>query len=302
MSLIGRRPGVVVNGVQRMRTFHCFWCQACQRTVRIAYRNPNGSSCPFCFNALHYELDISRPRLVTNLEPSPATQLMNNLALMLDTSVMQQTNYFDRRTRWETENEDWITLRFVRPMHPPRLLPPPENSSPQANGMLTNATVENALDEFVNHEMVQTNRQGPPPAPASAIETLPMVNITQTQLKDDPNCPICKDEFVLDEEVRELPCKHFYHSCCIVPWLLLHNTCPVCRYELQGNSSDDLQYENYVNDFHFEEMTNTLNWFWSHLVSLRPIRAFLNWTHRHLDSQQNDTGESSSWWRSWLVL
>ncbi|KAJ7946646.1 E3 ubiquitin-protein ligase RING1-like [Quillaja saponaria] len=170
----------------------------------------------------------------------------------------------DRGTQLETENEDWIALRF-RPTRLPRLLPSPENLVPQPNGVVNNATLENGLNEFVDG-IVQNNRRGPPPAPASAIEALPTLKIAQT---------------------------------------LLHNTCPVCRYELQGIANNDLQDEHYGNDFCFEEVTNTLNLFWSHLTSYRPFRAFLDWVHRHLDFQENHTSESSSgwrWWRrSWLV-
>ncbi|CAL9042989.1 unnamed protein product [Musa banksii] len=70
-------------------------------------------------------------------------------------------------------------------------------------------------------------RLGPSSAPAASIDALPIVCIS-----DDaslPACAICKDDFPLHASARRLPCSHLYHSDCIVPWLSLHNSCPICR-------------------------------------------------------------------------
>ncbi|XP_057508869.1 E3 ubiquitin-protein ligase RING1-like [Actinidia eriantha] len=85
------------------------------------------------------------------------------------------------------------------------------------------------------------NRYGTPPASKSAVENLPSVTVDDGLLSSDlAQCAVCKDDFERGMEVKQMPCKHVYHSDCIVPWLELHNSCPVCRYELP---TDDPDYE-----------------------------------------------------------
>ncbi|KAL2533038.1 E3 ubiquitin-protein ligase RING1-like [Abeliophyllum distichum] len=86
------------------------------------------------------------------------------------------------------------------------------------------------------------NRYGTPPASKSAVDGLPDIKVTEELLASDSSqCAVCKDSFELKEEVKQIPCKHIYHKDCILPWLELHNSCPVCRYELP---TDDPDYEN----------------------------------------------------------
>lgn len=85
------------------------------------------------------------------------------------------------------------------------------------------------------------NRYGTPPASKSAIQALPVIKITNDLMDSDSSqCAVCKDSFELGEEAKQMPCKHIYHSDCILPWLEMHNSCPVCRYELP---TDDPDYE-----------------------------------------------------------
>ncbi|KAL9420897.1 hypothetical protein AB3S75_038466 [Citrus x aurantiifolia] len=46
------------------------------------------------------------------------------------------------------------------------------------------------------------------------------------------SCAICKDEFSLHSEAKQLPCNHLYHSECILPWLSHQSSCPLCRFQL----------------------------------------------------------------------
>ncbi|GER38432.1 RING/U-box superfamily protein [Striga asiatica] len=85
------------------------------------------------------------------------------------------------------------------------------------------------------------NRYGTPPASKTAVKGLPDISITQEMLASDSSqCAVCKDSFGLKEVAKQMPCKHIYHKDCILPWLELHNSCPVCRYELP---TDDPDYE-----------------------------------------------------------
>lgn len=46
------------------------------------------------------------------------------------------------------------------------------------------------------------------------------------------SCAICLDDFDTNNKIRQLPCGHIFHSCCIVPWLLTCNsTCPLCKHD-----------------------------------------------------------------------
>ncbi|KAG2238590.1 hypothetical protein Bca4012_023062 [Brassica carinata] len=70
-------------------------------------------------------------------------------------------------------------------------------------------------------------RHGTLPARKEAVENLPTVEICEPL-----QCSVCLDDFSKGSEAKEMPCKHKFHVGCIVPWLELHSSCPVCRYEL----------------------------------------------------------------------
>lgn len=85
----------------------------------------------------------------------------------------------------------------------------------------------------------------PPPAAKTAVQTLTVVVISPEQADKGLKCPVCLLEFEEQETVREMPCKHLFHSGCILPWLGKTNSCPLCRLELPTDNPD---YEEFKKD------------------------------------------------------
>ncbi|CAI8606376.1 unnamed protein product [Vicia faba] len=108
-------------------------------------------------------------------------------------------------------------------------------------------TRDNSGDYFIGpgvtelfEQLSANDQRGPPPASRSSIAAIPTVKIASKHLQSDPSCPVCQDDFELGSDAKQMPCKHMFHPDCIVPWLVQHNTCPVCRQELppQGSSGN----------------------------------------------------------------
>lgn len=56
---------------------------------------------------------------------------------------------------------------------------------------------------------------------------------------EDAECCICLCPYDDGDELRELPCRHHFHSTCIDKWLHINATCPLCKLNIlkTGNQS-----------------------------------------------------------------
>ncbi|XP_066583701.1 E3 ubiquitin-protein ligase RNF115 isoform X3 [Prorops nasuta] len=95
------------------------------------------------------------------------------------------------------------------------------------------------LDAIVTQLLNQMDTTGPPPLPKNQIDEIPTINVSQIQIDSKLKCSVCWEDFILSEPVRQLPCQHLYHAPCIVPWLELHGTCPICRQSLGDQNSTE---------------------------------------------------------------
>lgn len=93
------------------------------------------------------------------------------------------------------------------------------------------------LDAIVTQLLNQMDGAGPPPMAQENIQDIPTVGVSQVLLDKNPNCSVCWEDFKLEEQVKQLECQHCFHNDCIVPWLQLHGTCPVCRKVLSGETA-----------------------------------------------------------------
>ncbi|KAM8992796.1 RING finger protein 215 isoform 3-T3 [Ara ararauna] len=50
------------------------------------------------------------------------------------------------------------------------------------------------------------------------------------------SCAVCLEQFHKSQWLRVLPCCHEFHRDCVDPWLLLQQTCPLCKRNILGES------------------------------------------------------------------
>ncbi|CAH1381561.1 unnamed protein product [Tenebrio molitor] len=73
-------------------------------------------------------------------------------------------------------------------------------------------------------------RQTPSSSASSSSNTIvKIIQINSEQRNANPRCPICWENFTVEERVAELPCNHIYHQPCIATWFQANNNCPICR-------------------------------------------------------------------------
>ncbi|KAL0365071.1 UNVERIFIED_CONTAM: putative E3 ubiquitin-protein ligase RHC1A [Sesamum angustifolium] len=246
-----RRSGVIGNEIQRTQTYHYYWCRRCQHSIRITTSNPDEALCPRC---------------IGRLEPSPSARVLDALAQMLGPPTRQQQNL--NRENQNGNRRAWTLRQFIGPDQPSEPTPPSES-------MQQNYSPDQRMTELIQ-ELPQNDRPNPLPAPESAIEGLPVVELNSEHLKDDSCCPVCKEEFEVGARATELPCKHLYHSECIVPWLHTHNTCPVCRHEVRG-SSDNENNSHHNNNLHHNNNADPENSSQMDPFPLRPFSLVASW-------------------------
>ncbi|XWS63285.1 hypothetical protein CRYUN_Cryun06bG0082200 [Craigia yunnanensis] len=247
-----------------------FFCYQCNRTVTVTISPPSDPSCPICNDGFLEEcenpntnqdssdsfLSLSDPfssflpllfpsssSSTSTSSSSPASIDLHNPSLFGSTRSGRDDPFaFDPFAFIQNHLNDLRSrgahIEFViqnNPSDPGFRLPA------NIGDYFVGPGLEQLIQQLAEND---PNRYGTPPASKSAIDSLPSVKITKNHLNSEFNqCAVCMDEFEEGTQAKQMPCKHLYHKDCILPWLELHNSCPVCRHELP---TDDPDYERRV--------------------------------------------------------
>ncbi|KAK7395262.1 hypothetical protein VNO78_15813 [Psophocarpus tetragonolobus] len=205
-----------------------FWCYRCNRIVRVpGASEPQEDTlvlCPDCNSGFLEELQTPPHSRQSTRGGSPFNPVI----------VLRNANDV---VSPETRNFELFYNDAVSGPGALRPLPPGVTEFLMGSGF------DHLLDQLDG-----TAVRPPPPAAASkaAIEAIPVVKILPTHAYAESHCAVCMETFEIDCDAREMLCGHVYHSECIVPWLSVRNSCPVCRHEVPSEESNDATNNNTV--------------------------------------------------------
>lgn len=158
------------------------------------------------------------------------TEINSHIAEGTETSI-DSNNAWNMETLHNSLNEtnitdlDWSFINFMNLLFYRYIL---ENSEEEENIYLEYELSEATVDLLRFLQNIPQTR----PVPEHVINNLPVTKMDVNQLKKFEQCPICLENFKLEEKVMLLPCNHLYHECCVKLWFERQNHCPVCRQEV----------------------------------------------------------------------
>lgn len=232
-----------------------YWCYRCSRFVRVSTED-DSLSCPDCAGGFIEVIETPAPAMSEsrrNRFPSAAMYMVGNSGNLSNSE--QNASPAIRRSRRNTGDRSpfnpVIVLRGTGEAEPAEdgggfelyyddgagsgLRPLPATMSE----FLLGSGFDRLLDQLSQIENNGIGRMEHPPASKAAIESMPVVEIGEEHLGSELHCAVCKEAFEFGIEAREMPCKHLYHDDCILPWLNIRNSCPVCRHELPSDVNNN---------------------------------------------------------------
>ncbi|PPD71034.1 hypothetical protein GOBAR_DD32083 [Gossypium barbadense] len=198
-----------------MSSTSSYWCYSCTRLVRVVVLDSGSNDavvCPYCDGGFIEEIESSD----NHNRRFPAMYMITSNDNSRQNSNRARNLVFRRNRRGSVDR------------------PIPTSMSESLMGL----GFDRLLEQLSQIEITGLGQPENPPASKSAIESMPTIQIEKAHVCSETHCAVCKEPFELASEAREMPCKHIYHEDCIIPWLALRNSCPLCRHELPSDRSE----------------------------------------------------------------
>jgi E3 ubiquitin-protein ligase RNF115/126 len=92
------------------------------------------------------------------------------------------------------------------------------------------------INQFM--QMLQHMQNPDNPVDQNILDSLPEFQIEDLSKlpNEKKNCVICLNDFEKSQKALITPCTHLFHSDCIRSWFETQNTCPICKYVIDGES------------------------------------------------------------------
>lgn len=247
-----------------------YWCYMCSQMVNPRME-ANQIKCPFCDGEFLEEMSSSMGNSINNDIDAGSDRALSLWAPILlrlmggfgppRPRIAAHEHVASNEAEQEREFESFLRRRRRRDSSAPfsrmlqdiraGIISRAEDSDRSGSFILVNPMNEEALiiqhnaasslgeyligpglDLLLQHLLENdSNRYGTPPAHKEVVRAMPMVTIDKNL-----QCSVCLEDFEMGSEAKEMPCKHKFHNQCILRWLELHSSCPVCRFQLPSDN------------------------------------------------------------------
>ncbi|CAN8242037.1 unnamed protein product [Cochlearia groenlandica] len=191
-----------------------YWCHVCSKIVNLVNMGDE-IKCPFCQTG--FILDMSQLQQQQEDEDEDEYNVTSN-----NNNEKENIGSSSGQASRDQQIQDLLATH--------RRLSSLLGACSQFNQRLDSARLNlDRLYTSLDHHDPVNDRDvcyGTPPASKEAIESFRSVKI---KIDEVLMCPVCLELFEIGEEAQETMCSHVFHSDCLLPWLKLHSSCPVCR-------------------------------------------------------------------------
>ncbi|KAI1318835.1 hypothetical protein EDD11_005681 [Mortierella claussenii] len=187
----------------------------------------------FCLNGLVVLLELFGvgPRVMQWQGATP--NMIDDIPVIKFTKYEQQKS---PASRTEKSVGVFITPSIVVSDEPAR---PPAAGLPDGDGLSGNVMIdmEPAISPLepvlvgTGAGIATTTQDDTDPLSMLALEHLSPEE-RELVIRISTACPICLCDYEDLEELRQLPCDHYFHKECVDEWLKLKRTCPLCKCDI----------------------------------------------------------------------